>query len=95
MHAGYLENRAGLGRGVTAPYFEWGWFIILSGDVKVPRRVIDYSQGKTEVQCDASEYGAYGAVVYIRETRGNFVAVKFLTSKARVASLKHTTTPKL
>ena len=46
------------------------------------------------VFCDASEK-AYGAVVYARETFGNFVTVNFLTSKASVAPLKHTTIPKL
>ena len=81
---------------ITAPYLEWRDSLTLLRDVKVPRRVIDYTQGVHELHvfCDASEK-AYGAVVYVRETFGNHVTVKFLTSKARVAPLKHTTIPKL
>ena len=79
------------------PYLEWRDSLVLLRECKIPRKIqLHFNNTVTELHifCDASTK-AYGAVIYVRSSMHDETSVNMLTSKCKVAPLKHITVPKL
>ena len=78
-------------------YLEWRDSLVLLRECKIPRKVVMFfanSVTELHIFCDASSK-AYGSVIYVRNSMHNETTVNILTSKCKVAPLKHVTIPKL
>ena len=79
------------------PYLEWRDSLVLLRECKIPRKVVMFfanSVTELHIFCDASSK-AYGSVIYVRNSLHNETTMNMLTSKCKVAPLKHFTIPKL